>query len=161
MAITITYKSEQVTEQEAVAFTPSDTNELAGRERIAYGEYDTPASTGVVDGLSIAAARLPAGARVIGIDIFTEAMGTGAQVDMGIAGLDGSGFYDKDDTLADDDDLFAAAVAVATAGRKQGLAQLAGVQLVTDKEVYITATAENANWDAEKTIAFVVTYVVD
>lgn len=162
MAITLTYNSVQVTEQNAVGHTPSDTQELGGRLRLAYGTYETPASTGVTDGESIAMVRIPAGARIVGGKFFADAMGGSATMDVGVAGADGSGYYNAAGTLADDDDFFAAASSVVAAKNEVSFtALIASGSYQFDKEVYIVATAETGNWAADKTLTFIVYYVVD
>lgn len=161
MAITLTYNSVQVTEQNAVAHTPSDTQEYGGRVRVAYGTYETPASTGVADGSSIAMVRLPAGARIVRGVLHNDAMGSG-KLDVGVAGADGSGYYDAAGTLADDDDFFAVNLDTTSATVETTfLTLIASASYQFDKEVYIVATAETAALDAEKTLTFVVFYVVD
>ena len=91
-----------------------------------------------------------------------DALGTGAQLDVGLAGADGNGFIDAAGTIDDDDDLLGAAKAVATANRISfgELATEAPLTIV-DKDCFLVLTAENANLAADKTITGFVEYVLD
>jgi hypothetical protein len=156
--------SVEVTAQEAAAHTPSNPNVMGGRVRYAYATYETTTSTGDADGTSIAMIRLPPGSLITSLKVWCDDMGSSSQaMDIGIFGADGSGYYDLDKTLADDEDLIESNMAVdsAVAGTEI-IAALADLNTYKfDKEVYLAATAETATWDADKTLTFVCEYVVD
>lgn len=160
-AITIDLKSVEVTKQTGTDYQPLKPNELHGRVRIARFSYTTPASVGVTDGQNIALCRLPKGARVIGAFMEFEAMGTGADLDLGLMAVDGTGVIDEDAT-SDSETFFADGLDVAAAGNlhtDEILATNYGYEL--QKECYVVATADTANWDAEKDLVGHIEYVVD
>jgi hypothetical protein len=160
----ITKRSVEVTAQEAAAHTPSNPNIAGGVKRHAYATYETTTSTGDADGVSIAMIQLPPGALITGLKVWCDDMGNSSQkMDIGVFGVDGSGYYDQAQTLADDDDLIESDMAVdsAVAGTEiiAALADLNAYKF--DKAVYLAATVETATWDADKTLTFVCEYVVD
>lgn len=162
MAITADLYSSELTQVRAPGNAPIAPNEMHGRMRIARFTYETPVTTGVVDGQNIAACILPKGARVLRIFLAWEDMGTGVAVDVGLMGNDGSGFIDAANSVADDDALFAAAVDLATAGETtvaDTIAENYGYE--TEKECLLVLTAETGDWDAEQDIIGHVEYVVD
>lgn len=118
------------------------------------------AATDVVD-----LARLPAGARILGIFILNSDWGTDVDLDLGIKGTDGLGSYNKAGT-ADDPDFFTSAVfEVDTTVRvtpTNMLDQNAGY--LTEKNVTVTATFIDSGSiaiTAASTLKGYVQYVVD
>lgn len=162
-AITFEYSSVELTKVEAVGHALLKPNEMHGRLRMCRFTFDT-GSGAVSDGENIKLCVLPKGARVLEIFIAFEAMGGSAAVDIGLAGKDGNGFIDdtKGSTVDDDDDLFAAAISVVSAGEAivaDTIAQNYGYE--TLKEVYLVATAETDDWAANKDFIGHVVYVLD
>ena len=158
----VAYYSTEVTAQNAEAHTPSKPSVLGGRKRYAYGTYETP-TAGLADGSTVAMLRLPAGARVTSLKVWFDDMGNSSEAaDIGVAGVDGSGYYDLAKTSADDIEYFEADFAVSSA--------VAGTELIAaitdlgkefDKEVYVTATVETDAWAGDSTVTFECEYVVD
>lgn len=137
------------------------TNEHHGRRRVCYFDYTVPTG-GEADDNHVFACKLPEGARLLGGEFLTDGLGTGAQVDIGLAGFDGSGYYDLAGTLADDDDLLGAAIDVAAAGRDEFNNTVAlSFGLVLDKACWLVLTVENAAWSAGQVIRGAIEYVVD
>ena len=154
--------SNELDQVRAPGHEPLKPNEEHGRVRFGRFTFETPETTGTTDGTNIFVYRLPKGARVLEIFMAWEAMGTTAACDVGLAGADGSGYIDADDSVADDDDLFAAAIDVSSAGENicaDTIAQNYGYEL--GKECYLVLTAETANWAAEKDMIGHVLFVVD
>jgi len=132
-----------------------------GRRRVVYFDYTVPTG-GEADDNHVFACKLPAGARILGGEFVTDGLGTGAQVDVGLAGFDGSGYIDAAGTVADDDDLLGAALDVAAAGNDQFAKTIAqNYGYLTEKPVWVVLTVENAAWDAAAQIAGSVEYVID
>jgi len=159
----VTLYSNQLTEQRAAANTPSDTNEQGGRLRYAYGKYTTNASTGLADGTTVAMVRIPAGARLVSLKVTSDSMGSSSEAcDVGVAGADGSGYYNKAETSLDDIDLISADLDMATANvREEAIVTEAAVGITFDKEVFVTATAETDAWGTSADAYFEAEYVLD
>jgi len=80
-----------------------------------------------------------------------EDMGASATLDLGLAGVDGSGFIDKDNLVADDPDFFTPTpIDVAAAGNADFLKDVVTVLFKTEKPLYITGTLSGAIWAADK-----------
>lgn len=158
----VEYYSDQITEQTAAANTPSNTNESGGRVRYAYGAYETPAA-GLADAKTIAMVLVPSGARITSVKVTSESMGAASEaVDIGVAGADGSGYYDAAGTLADDIDLISADLDVATENvKEEAIVTRAAVGLTFDKDIYVTGTVETDAWAGEKDFILEVEYVND
>lgn len=145
----------------SLSHTMLSANEHHGRRRVCYFNYTVPTGNEADDN-HLFAAKLPEGARLLGGEICCDGAGTGAQVDVGLAGFDGSGYYDKAGTLADDDDLLGAAIDIAAAGRDEFNNTIAtNFGLVLDKPCWLVLTVENAVWTAAKIIRGSIEYVVD
>ena len=155
------YDGVEIAQVRAVGHAPIKPNEMYGRMRSTRFTFNTGA--GVTDGEAIVAAILPKGARVLRIFTAFEDMGGSAAVDVGLFGNDGSGYISADNsTTADDDDLFAAALDISSAGEAtiaDTIAQNYGYEL--EKECALVLTAESDDWAADKDIIGHVEYVVD
>lgn len=135
--------------------------ESRGRRRASYFSYTVPAG-GEADDNHVFACKIPEGARILGGSFKTDGCGAGAQVDIGVAAVDGSGYIDTAETVSDDDDFFGAAVDIAAAGADafaSTIAQNYGYK--TEKELWLVLTVENAAWGAAAEIAGDIEYVVD
>jgi len=165
------YKSQQQLQVAPPNYSPLKPNELGGRLRVAWWEFNTtddPTSTMVEDD-EVILAVIPKGARILGIEWACEAGGANQVVDVGIRGNDGTGYYDEAGTLADDDNFFTidGAVDIHAAG-DPGLAANTltnNYGYVTDKEVQITMKFFDDTGStavaADKDVNGHITYVVD
>lgn len=129
-------------------WSPLETQQSGGRLRRAFFNFDG-ADHG--DGGSFAfdetiyLCKLPANCRIYGGYIAFEDMSSGtggADIDIGIEGFDGTGFYNKAGTAADDPDFFTGTPITAdAAGTSTFNVALAdpGFNYKTDKEVWVTA----------------------
>jgi hypothetical protein len=156
--------SKQIKQWEATGHAPLAPNELHGRQRIAFFQFQADRDA---DGLVIAQnddvrlCQLPAGARIIGGSIKHGAFGASTTLDIGLRGLDGSGYINAAGTVADDPDALATNLDVATAGVKDLLEEPAYYGYVTEKEVEIYALFEGANPADNVELSGHVEYVVD
>jgi hypothetical protein len=84
-----------------------------------------------------------------------EAMGVGATLDLGLKAVDGSGYLDKDLTVADDPNFFtqSGAVDVSAAGSQDFVTEPGVFAYQTEKELYLTAELSGAIWAADKDLA--------
>lgn len=125
-----------------------------GRVRVAAFSYESTAAT--TDGANIAAAIIPKGAVILQIHIAYEAFGTTAALDLGLFTLDGT---------AIDDDVFAAAKSIATAGTADYYpvddTDSTSTFYRTSQDSVLTLTAETANWAADKYLKGFVLYAVN
>ena len=163
-AITAEYYGAEQTQVRAEGHAPIKPNELHGRQRIARFTLNTNThgASGIADGSNVFVAKLPKGARILIGKLKFEAMGGTAALDVGLAAADGSGFIDAAGTVADDDDLFGAAIDVSGAGEAvfaDTIAQNYGYEL--EKECYLVLTAETDNWADDKDLIGHIEYVVD
>lgn len=161
-AITADYYSDELTSVRAEGNAKLKPNELQGRVRMARFSFTTDDTLGLVDGENVFACVLPKGARVLGGVIKGEAMGGTADIDIGLAGADGNGYIDDDNSVADDDDLFLAGGDVDAAFNltfADTIARNYGYELA--KECYLVVTAETGNWTTDKDVVGHVEYVVD
>jgi hypothetical protein len=132
-----------------------------GRRRVHFFDYTVPTGD-EADGNHVFACKLPPNARILGGEVVCDGCGTGAEVDVGLAAFDGSGYIDSAGTVADDDDFLGAALDIAAAGRDtfaKTIAQNYGY--VTEKELWLVLTVENAGWDADSVIKGSIEIVVD
>jgi hypothetical protein len=132
------------------------TTEIAGRVRIAYGEYEASALTA---GDVIEMFNLPSGARVIEGTLFNDALGASTTLAVGHAA-----YSNADGTAVPlDADEFSAAASSATAGARaiaNTLALGAGTVIDADENGYpVTVTLAGAA--ATGTIVLIMKYVVD
>ena len=154
------FQSSQLAQVDAVGHALLKPNEMHGRVRFCFFQFATGA--GVTDGQNIEMCVLPEGARVIEIFLTFGAMGGTAAVDIGIFGRDGTGFTDKDLSVADDDDFFAAALVISSAGEAVVADTVAqNYAFETLKEVSLVFTAETDNWAGSQNISGHVLYIVD
>lgn len=166
-----THYSQQANSFISQAHDPLKPNEMHGRKRICWFEFNTTDDLNGTDALAEAdvliLAKIPAGARILGGYCTFEAMGTDQQADLGLQAVDGTGYLDVAGTVADDPDFFTTApIAVAAAGESDfGVLQEDNFGYVTEKEVYLTATLIDATssdpWAADKDFQGIVNYVVD
>ena len=144
-------------QQALIASTPSEkvkANELAGRVRIAFAEYEASAEQSTIHMFS-----LPNGARILGGNLSHDALGTSTTLSVGHAAyVDSSG-----STVALDVDEFKAAASSASAGSANVANTIAlGENSVVDADkdgLPVTVTIAGA--DATNTIQLHMTYVVD
>ena len=138
-------------------------NESHGRLRICFFDYTVPTG-GEADDNHLYVAKIPEGARLLGGKLVHD--GLGNAVDIGLAGYDGSGYYDLAGTLADDDDLLAIASSVASPGTVEFnstvyLGANTNFGMVLDKACWLVLTVETGAWTAGKKLSGVVYYAVD
>lgn len=160
MAIELEYNSIEQAQHLAVGHDPIKPNELHGRVR--YGRFTFNTGLGVTDGENIGLLVLPKGARIVGGRVMWEAMGTSGALDLGLMGNDGSGYINTAGDSADDDDKFLVAENISSAGQADFANTIAlGCGYELEKECLLVATAETANWAADKDLIGYVLYVVD
>jgi hypothetical protein len=136
-----------------------------GRLHPFTGEFNTTddASPAILLNDVIRLHRIPAGTTLFRGDVTFEAMGAGAELDLGLEAVDGSGFLDKDGLIADDPNFFtqAGTINVSAAGTAKYVNTDVNTHLyVTEKELVVTGSILNAVWDPDKDLK-VVTEAVD
>ena len=144
-------------QQALIASTPSEkvkANELAGRVRVAFAEYEASAEQSTIHMFSI-----PNGARLLSGSVAYDALGSSTTLSVGHAAyVDSSG-----STVALDVDEFKAAASSASAGSANVANTIAlGENSVVDADkdgLPVTVTIAGA--DATNTIQLHMTYVVD
>jgi hypothetical protein len=143
------------------AYAPLKPNELGGRVRVAYFYYKPTAA--VAADKVIRLTRLPAGARILGGEVKSNAFVATADLNVGLIGADGNGYTDKAGTVDDDNNLFAALLDVATAGAYEfGNTTALGYGTVIDKECDLIGELKTAGMDGSADILQGhVLYVVD
>lgn len=134
----------------ASIYTPNHATDSGGVVTRKYFSYTTTANDD--SGGKTYLQKIPANCRLYGGYIQWADAGASAQtLDIGIEGADDSGFYNAAGTLADDDDFFttATAIAAATAGASAFgmLLTDAGAMYLTDKEVRVVAYWKTADPD--------------
>jgi hypothetical protein len=146
------YKVDEVANMDAIPVvrnTPGRQN----AEVIAHLFYYKPTSS-VAATKIIALAKLPVGFTILGGVLLSNAWVATSTAHVGLAGADGNGYYDKAGTLADDNDLFASALGVATAGAYDFANTTAlGYGTKLDKECYLCMTLNTAGMDGSADIA--------
>lgn len=147
MAITIDSKGTQYTLADAVGHSPVSGRDWASSVRRIYFDYTVPAG-GEADGNNVGVVKgIPKGARLLGGKVAHTDLGTAADIDIGLRGTDGDGYYTG--TTADDDDFLAAALdgnQVATQEFGNTIALNFGYVLTKDCDLVLTVDA--AAWDA-------------
>jgi hypothetical protein len=136
------YKSEQLGLVDGVGAERVENGDFFGRKRTDYFSVNTAdelngTSTAAADTVELA--RIPKGARIHGIFLCNEDLGTDVDLDIGIFGTDGSGTYNIAGT-ADDDDFFTATVtdlATASATPANQVDNYAASEYLTQKAVTI------------------------
>jgi len=108
---------------------------------------------------------LPAGARILGLFLANEDLGTTVTTDFGLYGADGNGYISKDGTTtADDIDFFKTGYALGTAVNAYAdiTDDVTKTGFLTDKPVYVRATFTTVSTPtADKEFSGYVQYVVD
>lgn len=164
-----TLRSKQTQQWEVMGNAPLKTNELHGRVRVAYFQFQADRD-GVVDGVAVVAqndmirlCQIPAGARLLGGKVKNGAFGASCTLDIGLAALDGSGYIDTALTVADDPDAIATLVAIATASAPAFdiIEEPAYFGYETQKELDLTCTFKGANPADNIELSGYITYVVD
>jgi hypothetical protein len=120
-------KSTQVTAIDSVDYDQLRPDEAHGRVRMAFWEFTTLAAGGA-DGDSFAACEIPKGARILGGQLVSEAMGAGVVAKVGITG-----------TL----DKYGSALDVAAAGKDEFAHTIAfnyGARTTTKERILVTLT---------------------
>jgi hypothetical protein len=138
------YKSEQLNLVDGVGAERVENGDFFGRKRSDYFSVNTTdellgtaAATELIE-----LARIPKGARIHGVFLCNEDLGTDVDLDIGIFGADGSGTYDSAGT-ADDDDFFTVTVtdlATAVAAPVNQVDNYAASEYLTTKAVSIKGT---------------------
>ncbi len=140
------YKSDQVTNLDAIPVVYVHANELYGRVRRSYFSYTTPAG-GLAISDTIELTKVPKGARLLGGLVVNGAMATTAALELG------------DGTTSD---KYLAAASVAAAGQVDFgnlIAKNFGEQLAA--ALTLTATVVTAVWAAAEQLDGYVDYMVD
>jgi hypothetical protein len=164
-AIVPDYNTDQATKvvNSGSAYAPLKPNELSGRVRIAYFYYKP--TVAIAADKVVRLTRLPAGARIIGGEVKSNAFVATSTLNVGLIGADGNGFIDKAGTVADSssNNMFAALLAVATAGTYDfGKTIALNYGYTTDKEVDLIGEFKTAGMDGSADILQGhVLYVVD
>jgi hypothetical protein len=139
-----TFKSVQLTQVQPPNYAPLKPNELQGRLRLARFSFTTPAGMVINDNLE--ACVVPRGARIIGGQLYTDALGTSALAAVGVAGTPAK--Y-----------MAAGSVAAAAALPIANTFALHGLETTVDETILITFTG--ANPAAAKVVQGYIMYVVD
>jgi hypothetical protein len=159
------HDSKQIKQWEALGHSPLKPNELHGRQRIAYFQFqaDRDATGAVVaQNDDVRLCQIPAGARLTGGKIKHGAFGSSVTLDIGLRGLDGSGYITTSlSGTADDPDAVATNLDVAAAGVKDLFEEPAYLFYETEKELELYALFEGANPADNVELSGFVEYVVD
>lgn len=158
------HDSKQTKQWEAQGHAPLAPNELHGRVRIAYFQFqaDRDATGAVVaQNDTLRACHIPVGARLIGGKYKCGAFGASVTVDFGLRAADGSGYLDTADTVADDPDAIATNLDVSAAAVGDLFEEPAYLGYVTEKELILDAIFEGANPADNVELSGWVEYVVD
>ena len=156
------YSAEVAQSENGQSVSPLKPNEKGGRLRITRFTLTVPTAT-IVATKNVIVAKLPKGARILGVTVMTDGLVTAGDMDVGLSGADATGFIGAGVT-ADSDNMLADALDVAAAGAVYAASTLAlNYGYETLKEVYLTITNPSgaATWAAGKLIAGHVEYVVD
>lgn len=154
---TFDHDSDQVAKIRSQDYEKLKPNELYGRRRVSFGTITVDAAQNAVVGM----VKVPAQCRILVGRLLTTAMGSSVTATVGIAGQDGSGYYDAAETLADDADFFLGSTDVSAASTTAFANTIAlNAGYVTDKEVIVTVTLGGANPDSG-TLSLDIEYVND
>jgi hypothetical protein len=169
MSLTLDLYGTEMTAFRSPSYDPHEPHLYYGRVRRSEFNFNTGAGVDVsaYSGTArIGLAIIPVLAKIFYGVYQHEAMGTNADLDLGLAGNDGSGYLSKDNsTTADDYDLFVDGDDVAAAGQ-DSFASLFNGDLnpmygPLEKECVLVATALTADWAADKDLLGEVFFVVD
>lgn len=173
MAVTV--YSDDLEAALAPLYAPLKPNRMEGRVRCANFKWTCAAEA---SGTTVALVRIPKGARLLAGSLCSNGtLANSATLAIGIAGVDGTGYYDDalasgpglktDDTAVTTGTPVADATAAFKAAAAQGstmvsflLTRALGYLYETAKEVYITATTGTGSVTTEIVIGHVL-YVVD
>ena len=157
--------SKQIKQWEAVGHAPLKPNELHGRVRIAFGQFqaDRDATGAVIaQNDTVRFVTIPKGARLVGGFLKHGAFGASVTLDIGLKAADGSGYLDAAGTVADDPDALATNVLLGAApGTKSVFAETPYLFYETEKELEVTLLFEGANPADNVEISGYLEYVVD
>lgn len=161
--MTIDNKSDQVTNQETVPPSPILPTDLGGRVRLAYF-YSKPTAA-IAATKVMALCILPAGARVIGGVLTSNAWVATSTADVGLVPVSQNGYIDKANSVAESATHFTGGgtLAVATAGAYSfANTQANNFGYKTEKEVYLVMKLNTAGIDGSADVVTgYVLYVVD
>ncbi len=106
---TYDYQSVEIAASDSAAqnYAPSKANQTYGRVRRSMFTYAFLATESANDLVHLA--KIPIGARMWGGVIASPDLGTTFTIDIGLAGADGSGYIDADNSVADDPNFFTTA----------------------------------------------------
>lgn len=158
------HDSKQIKQWEAQGHAPLKTNELHGRVRMAYFQFqaDRDATALVVaQNDDVRLCQIPAGARLLGGEFKHGAFGASVTLDIGLRALDNSGYLNNALTVADDPDALATELDVAAAGFKNVFELTPYLFYETEKELEVYALFEGANPADGVELSGYVMYVVD
>lgn len=159
-----THDSKQIKQWEAEGHAPLKPNELHGRKRIAFGQFqaDRDAAAAVIaQNDSVRFVTIPKGARLVGGLVKHGAFGSSVTLDIGLKAADGSGYLDAAGTVADDPDAIATNLDIAAAGTKTVFEETPYLFYETEKELEVTFLFEGANPADNVEISGYIDYVVD
>ena len=110
----------------------------------------------------VAMILIPKGARVLASTLLLASVGTAADLEIGIAGADGSGYIDAANSVADDPDYFLASVVI-EAATTQSFGQLGGknAHALMEKDVLLTLKLLTAAVPSGAVFTLDLQYVVD
>lgn len=162
------HDSKQIKQWEAQGHAPLMVNELHGRMRIAYFQFqaDRDATGAVVaQNDTVRLCQIPAQARLVGGQIKHGAFGASVTLDLGLRGLDNSGTITikatGDGGTADDPDAIATDLDIAAAGQKALFEEPAYLFYLTEKELELYCKFEGANPADNVELSGCIFYVVD
>lgn len=144
-----------------------------GRVRIGAWDFNTTddIDAALAEGDVIRLVKIPPHATIFGGKALFEAMGTDQIAKLGLIAVDGSGYLDKAETVADNDKFFTESetndgIDVSSAGASDfGLTLTDGYRYKTEKECWLVATLDDTSsadpWAADKDFNGHLFYVVD
>lgn len=143
-----THKSLQLLKVASPDHDPLDANEHRGKVRVSHFQFQadrdaTGAAAAQNDDVELC--RIPAHARLLDGFVKHAAFGTSVVLDVGLKALNGDGYLDEADTVADDPDAIATDVNIAAAGSFSLFEETAYRMYVTEKELVLTCKFEGAN----------------
>lgn len=131
--------------QDTLGFAnPTAPTDIRGRVRLAYAELNTTLQP-MPNGETLSLFRLPAGARIVGLEVLYGAMGAGATLIIGDAG---------------DNDRYLTSTDVSAAGRTDSVA-ITGFGYILPAETTLVATAGGANYASARDLKIALFYVLD
>ncbi len=146
------FKSTQFTNSSATPPVKSQTNEFAGRDRIAYFTYAVPASNGPVATDTITLATIPVNARVRSIVIIVPASFVTSSCTIG---------YPTTTNQVASAAKYTTALDLSSVGRKEAIITTAALDYLTLDPTDVTMTITTGTPGPSLTMSGFISYIVD